>query len=33
VLAVMVAGLVVVGWRIVRGVRRRDPQPTDIDAP
>jgi hypothetical protein len=33
VLAVMVAGLIVIGWRIVRGVRRRDPQPTDVDAP
>jgi hypothetical protein len=33
VLALMVAGLVVIGWRIARGVRRRDPQPTDVHAP
>ena len=33
VLAVIVAGLIVIGWRIVRGVRRRDPQPTDVHTP
>ena len=27
VLGVMVAGLIVIGWRIVRGVRRREAQP------
>jgi hypothetical protein len=32
VLAVMIAGLTIIGWRIVRGVRRREPKPTDVDA-
>jgi hypothetical protein len=27
----MVAGLVVIGWRIVRGVRRREAKPNDLD--
>ena len=31
VLGLMVAGLVFVGWRIVRGVRRRDAKPNDVD--
>ena len=31
VLGLMVAGLVFVGWRIVRGVRRREAKPNDID--
>jgi hypothetical protein len=31
VLGVMVAGLVVIGWRIVRGVRRREAKPNDLD--
>ncbi len=31
VLGLMVAGLVFVGWRIVRGVRRREARPNDID--
>jgi len=31
-LGVMVAGLVVIGWRIVRGVRRREVQHADVDA-
>jgi hypothetical protein len=30
-LGVMVAGLIIVGWRIVRGVRRREAQHRDID--
>ena len=33
VLGVMIAGLIVIGWRIVRGVRRREAAATDIDAP
>ena len=33
VLAVIVAGLIVIGWRIVRGIRHRDPQPTDVHTP
>jgi hypothetical protein len=32
VLGVMIAGLIVIGWRIVRGVRRREAAPRDIDA-
>ena len=32
VLGVMVAGLIVVGWRIVRGVRRREAAAKDVDA-
>ena len=31
VLSLMVLGMVFVGWRIVRGVRRRDPKPSDVD--
>jgi hypothetical protein len=33
VLGVMVAGMVFVGWRIVRGVRRREPNHADVDTP
>jgi hypothetical protein len=33
VLGVMVAGLVVIGWRIVRGVRRRETEHADVDVP
>ncbi len=33
VLGAMAAGLVFVGWRIVRGVRRRETRPTEVDAP
>jgi hypothetical protein len=33
VLGVMVAGLIVIGWRIVRGVRRREAEHTHIDTP
>lgn len=35
VLALLVAGLFVIGWRIVHGVRRRPVQPDDVtsDAP
>jgi hypothetical protein len=31
-LGVMVAGLIVIGWRIVRGVRRREAHHADVDA-
>jgi hypothetical protein len=31
VLGLMIAGLVFVGWRIVRGVRRREAKPNDVD--
>jgi hypothetical protein len=31
VLGVMVAGLIVIGWRIVRGVRRREVEHADVD--
>lgn len=31
VLGLTVAGLVFIGWRIVRGVRRREAKPNDID--
>jgi hypothetical protein len=33
VLSLMVAGLVVIGWRIVRGVRRREAEHTHVDTP
>ena len=33
VLAVMIAGLIVIGWRIVHGVRRREAAHADVDAP
>ena len=33
VLGVMVAGLVVIGWRIVRGVRHREAAARNVDAP
>jgi hypothetical protein len=32
-LGLMVAGLIVIGWRIVRGVRRREQQHAEVDAP
>jgi hypothetical protein len=33
VLGVMIAGLIVIGWRIVRGVRRGEAKHRDVDAP
>jgi hypothetical protein len=33
VLGVMVAGLIIIGWRIVRGIRRREARRADVDAP
>ena len=33
VLGVMVAGLIVIGWRIVRGVRRREAEHAHVDTP
>ena len=33
VLGVMIAGLVIIGWRIVRGVRHREAAARNVDAP
>ena len=33
VLGVMIAGLVIIGWRIVRGVRQRETATRSVDAP
>jgi hypothetical protein len=31
VLGVMIAGLIIIGWRIVKGVRRREAEHADVD--